>query len=116
MRIGANVNLLDRNSLSPLMIASRNGHFEMVKFLLQSGARINQKDRFNLTALSYACMMSHEEIAIELITKGCECTWCVYWNISSPIEYLIDRKLFKIIKYLSEAGHDFSKDINRKSN
>ena len=52
-----------------LVIASRNGHYDIVSFLLQNGSNIESGDRFGNTSLSYAAMEGHLEI-VKLLIKN----------------------------------------------
>jgi len=52
-----------------LMLASENGHMEVVKVLLAAGADVNVKSRTGNTALSQATEQGHSEI-IELLKKA----------------------------------------------
>ena len=49
---GINVNQFDEDGVTPLIWAVKEGHQEMVRFLLENGASVNEKD--GRTALYYA--------------------------------------------------------------
>lgn len=110
VKSGAYVNNLDRYSVSPLILASKNDDIALVRLLIKHGANVNHKDRSNLSALSYACMLGYTNVAIELIVNGSKCTWSMAWNACSPLEYLLIKKQFKIVKYLIESGYDVSNE------
>lgn len=54
IRAGANAESPDKAGRRPLFIATVNGRFAVVRFLVQRGARVNQKDNRGRTAL-HAC-------------------------------------------------------------
>ena len=54
---------------TPLFIASRNGHLEVVKFLIASGGLVNQADNDGWTPLYIACCDGHLEIVKVLIAN-----------------------------------------------
>ena len=60
------VNEKDKNSLTPLMIATALGDRDTVKILLENGADRNIADIHGYTALSYAKDLGYKEI-IELL-------------------------------------------------
>lgn len=107
---GAFVNVLDRESVSPLITATKFDDLNMVKLLIKKGANVNLKDRFRLSALSYACMLAYEEVALELIANGCVFTWNIPLNAYLPLEYLMNRKQYKIVKHLIDAGYCLKKE------
>jgi ankyrin repeat protein len=51
---GANVNAVDENGATPLMLAAANGKTAVVQLLLQKGGKASQKDNKEKTALDYA--------------------------------------------------------------
>ena len=73
---GADVNYqypLARNyadGMTPLLHASKNGNFDLVKLLVERGAGINARDKNGNTALSYAQINGNELISGFLIERG----------------------------------------------
>ncbi|XP_076086810.1 E3 ubiquitin-protein ligase MIB1-like [Mytilus galloprovincialis] len=56
--------------LTPLMIASHEGHMDIAKLLLDSGANINTKTSENSTALLTAAAGKQETLALFLVSQG----------------------------------------------
>lgn len=66
---------VDDNGVSALMIASRFGQVETVRFLLENGANVDRQDRDQQSALEYALLGNAEEDQKKstlqlLLTKG----------------------------------------------
>ncbi|MCU0847558.1 MAG: ankyrin repeat domain-containing protein [Spirochaetes bacterium] len=57
-------------TMTPLMLAAKNGRAGMVRLLLASGAKVDTKNNSDLTALSYARRMKHGDIAKTLLAAG----------------------------------------------
>ena len=55
--------------LTALMMASANGHTEIVKLLLDKGADVNVKNTYGITALFTASVHGHTEIVKLLLDK-----------------------------------------------
>ena len=51
---GANVNWIDGEGVTPLILASFKGHIELVRLLLDHGAKTSVRDQWDRTALDYA--------------------------------------------------------------
>ena len=51
---GIKIDYPGKNRMTPLMMAAKQGHFEIVKYLVENGAKIKQKDKFSKNALIYA--------------------------------------------------------------
>ena len=66
---GGNINILDSNGCSPLLIAIKNKNNEIAKILINKNADINLKDKKNNTALDFALLTNNSEIAKILINK-----------------------------------------------
>ena len=72
---GVDVNEMMIVGMSPLQIASGEGHREIVELLITEGADVKAKDSFiGRTALGHASMDGHKEIAELLITNGASVT------------------------------------------
>ena len=73
---GVNVNCLvenfDDRLLSPLMMASAEGHTDIVKLLLQRGAQVDLQNNVGRTALMIASDEGHMNIAKLLMDHGAE--------------------------------------------
>lgn len=67
--IEINVNAQDDNGLTPLMCATRNGHLNVVQYLIKEGANPNIKNNEGKTALDLAEENRHEEVA-EFLRKA----------------------------------------------
>lgn len=67
---GANVNVHDRDGLTPLMKAIGSYNLLVVTYLLDSGADVNAKDQRGHTPLTHAIMRSQSQILSLLIERG----------------------------------------------
>ena len=67
---GADVDSVDGDMQTPLMLASSRGHVRAVKLLLESGARLNEVSRWGDTALTQARETGHGRVAKLLIKAG----------------------------------------------
>ena len=67
----------DLDQRTPLMLAAREGHKNIVEFYLQAGdpkIAINKEDKFGWTSLLLALLREHEEVALILIEAGASVT------------------------------------------
>lgn len=110
LNAGANVNISDRDSVTPLMLASNLGNSSIVHQLIASGSNVNHVDRIGTTALHYACMRFHFEIAHKLIVNGCSSNTNTPFSFTSPLKYLLCDKQYYVAKRLVEAGCDLSNE------
>ena len=69
---GADPNATDLSGSTPLMLASREGHLEMVRDLLHQRANVNAKDLHGRTALSDTVWGRHKQVADLLLKHGAE--------------------------------------------
>ena len=67
---GADVNAKDKDGMTALIVASRNGHREVVEMLISNGADVNAKDNSDWTALMRASIKGQSKIAELLIANG----------------------------------------------
>jgi ankyrin repeat protein len=107
---GANVNMPDRDSVTPLILASNLGNMTIVRILINKGSNMNHTDRMGTTALHYACMRFHVEIAYELIINGCYSNTNTPFSFCSPLKQLLYDKQYRVAKCLVESGCDLSNE------
>jgi ankyrin repeat protein len=65
---GADAAAQDKHGLSPLHLASRSGHPEVVQTLLTYGAYPNVRDKSGWTPLHFASQEEHEEVVQLLLS------------------------------------------------
>jgi hypothetical protein len=100
--------VIDRDSITPLILAANLGDLEITRTLIKNGAKLNHKDRMNSTALHYACLRSHWQVANELIIHGSTYNTNTPFSFSSPLKYLVLSKNYSIAKSLIESGCDLN--------
>jgi hypothetical protein len=67
---GADPNALDKDNVTPLMLAAEKGHDAIVEALLYAGAEPALKDRIGETALMKAAANAHREVFKRLEPLG----------------------------------------------
>lgn len=67
---GIDINVLDDNERTPLIVAIEKGNLEAVKFLIESGADLNVSTYEVGTPLHVALKNHYEKITLFLLTKG----------------------------------------------
>lgn len=71
-KAGAQVNMADKNGVTPLIFAAWNGHVPMVDWLLQQGADINQCDARGKSALTSAAQKGYYPVVERLLVHGAD--------------------------------------------
>lgn len=69
-RSDVSVDVQDAAGNTALIMAARNGHHSIMRFLLQMGANINTVTTENMTALHHAAKSSHDAAVRELLDGG----------------------------------------------
>ncbi|CAI7601305.1 unnamed protein product [Penicillium pancosmium] len=89
---------------TPLLLASRNGHTEIVRLLIQRGATVNFYDNRGQTPLFGASFYGHKEVVELLIDNGAELSTAS--NRNSPLIGASERGNEAIVQLLVENGAD----------
>lgn len=69
---GADVNAVDEEGSTPLLLASEFGNTEIAKILMTNGANIDQRDYDGLSPVEMAIYNCHFAVARLLIASGCD--------------------------------------------
>jgi ankyrin repeat protein len=72
LKAGANINVLDRNGETPLVLSAMGGELDLVKLLISHGASVNTKDRQGRTALHRAVRHNFIDVVRVLLENGAE--------------------------------------------
>lgn len=70
VRMGADVNAEDGTGQSAYLVATSEGHLELLRLALRNGARVNAKDSWNGTGLIRAAERGHGLVVGELLRAG----------------------------------------------
>ena len=84
-----------------LLLSSKSGHLEVIKFILDQGIHIETRDSEGRTPLVLAAAYRHADIAIFLLKKGADTTVCRDYVLRSP-EYR--KAAADWIKYLDKVN------------
>lgn len=95
------INKYDKVSARPLHYAAYNGHFEIVKLLVEHGAKVNAQDESGQTALHVAAQNGHAEIVNYLLSKGAEIN-LVDYRRRSPLYFAVLYGHLDVILVFSE--------------
>lgn len=71
---GADVNAKDKYGQTAIMLASLNGHTDVVQFLVDAHAELNMTAKYNLSALMLAVINHHDHIVRILVDAGADLT------------------------------------------
>merc|ERR1719397_925793 len=70
--LNANIEAQDADGLTPLAIAAKAGHYDLVKSLIELSSNIEHQDGWLMTALHHATMYNRETCVRILIDAGCD--------------------------------------------
>lgn len=103
IREGGNINVVDENLYTPLMIASKKGYFDIAKLLLDAKASINNQSKTGETALILAASNHNRDIVRLLIDNGADVN--IRDSSGNTALTIAARKGFpRISKMLRDAG------------
>jgi ankyrin repeat protein len=101
---GADVNFRGKGGTTPLVVAARNGYFDIAKYLVEQGAQIDKRDNVReKSALLAAAFKGHYDIAEFLIEHGADVNAQAVngWTPLHDAAFIGD---FKTVKMLIDHG------------
>jgi ankyrin repeat protein len=107
LKNGADPNAKNTYSYTPLHIATRYEHSEIIKALIESGADPNAKNSNSDTPLHIAIEHEHSEIIKALIESGADPN-AKNSNSDTPLHIAIEHELLDVIKVLLDMGADIN--------
>ena len=69
LEFGADPNARDSDGNTPLHLASKNGHLEIVEILLDRGVDVNARNNYNIIPLHLASQRGHPKIVQMLLDR-----------------------------------------------
>jgi len=72
VRAGAVIDSVDSEGMTPLLHASKGGHTEAVKFLLEQRASVNHSDATGMSALHWCCKEGNKATVALLVNAGAD--------------------------------------------
>ncbi|MEM8637861.1 MAG: ankyrin repeat domain-containing protein [Cyanobacteria bacterium P01_G01_bin.54] len=67
---GADVNWIDGEGVTPIILSAFKGHVELTRLLLAQDADITVRDQWNRTALDYALRRGEDDEIVRLLREG----------------------------------------------
>ena len=95
------------NGTTPLYLASRQGHLEAARFLVECGADVTAEDRDGWTALHVASLVGHLDLARLLTERGADVTARGEGG-STPLHIASHAGDLDLVQFLIEHGTDMT--------
>ncbi len=104
---------IGNHSQTPLHFASAEGHFKVVKYLVEKGADIETKTEWKISPLYMASAKRHFEIVKYLVEKGADID--SKDNLNQTSLHIASKKgHVEIVKYLVENGANIQAKTNNR--
>ena len=108
---GVNVNSLD--GISPLHLACRNNHVDVIILLVDSKANIDANGHNDITPLHVACQREHREATKILLSNGANVNSKDFAG-STPLHFVVIHNDLEIVKLLIARNADVNATDNHK--
>jgi ankyrin repeat protein len=82
--IGTDIHAKNKDGTTPIMLACKRGHMNVIDYLISQGANVNDTDRHGFPSIWWAFLFAHDEIVNKLMANGA--------NIESVISYHIGKE------------------------
>lgn len=105
---GGNVNVVNKDGLTALTVASEKGNIDIVKELINAGANVNGASSVGWTPLMGACFEGNIEVVKELISAGANVNAFGIKYKNTALMQAIRGENPEIVKILVEAGADIN--------
>jgi uncharacterized protein len=93
-----------RLGMTPLMVAAREGHVRLVRWLLDKGAAINAPAKGGSTALWLACSSGHHPVVRLMLERGADSTIVEhYWWFDTPLMTASNHGYLEVVRLLLGA-------------
>ena len=100
---GAEVDVRDRNGMTPLLLAARKGNSETVRLLLAHGANVNAQDYYLAwTPLILASALGHKKVVKLLLEHGADID-IKDQNGMTALKYAVKNGYKEIVELLKRA-------------
>lgn len=103
VRLGTELNSVDRHGWTPLMYAVKKRHYDIVSFLLDNGADCNVRNPENETVLIFATMRNDMEMVKRILKYGPDLS-AVSNEGRFPLALAIANDSYDMTKLLLDAG------------
>jgi len=108
---GADVNQVNRNGNTPLLVSSENGHLQVVQYLIEHGADVNRGNNNGVTPLWMSSQNGHLPVVQYLIEHGADVNQ-VDRNGDTPLLVSSQEGHLPVVEYLIQNGADVNRGDN----
>ncbi|KAJ3117996.1 hypothetical protein HDU96_004450 [Phlyctochytrium bullatum] len=113
LRLGANVNVVEKGEMSPLHLSALNNHVECIRLLLDEGAEIDSREENQWTPLHEAADSGHFECIPLLLDRGANIE-SKTGKQSTPLQLAVQNGYVECARLLLDRGAEIEKTESDK--